>query len=178
MKGAEPSAIIDEVLENERREVELFRTLSERVASPLGKAVFRDYAEKGKDLCRHLETLLTRLEKDEETSSADRGEYRVHTVGVADYDDSEEMLSISLEKALSSFDDLTAIDVAARLVRRTARVVARSLKRMHDPAYREALKAIELAERENFLHLKNIEEYLKDPHAWFREREHHMLDGA
>jgi hypothetical protein len=30
------------------------------------------------------------------------------------------------------------------------------------------LKSITLSEKENFIHLKNIEEYLKDPHAWFR----------
>lgn len=174
MYTAQTLAIIEKVLENERREVAFFRRLSERIKTPLGKAVFRDYAEKGKARCRSLSDLHAAL-----SARGDTGAHRSSTgVTTMDYDDYEEKLSQSMEKALADFDDLTAIDIAARFVRKTTRFIARSYDALRDPAHKEALKAIELAEREGFIHLKNIEEYLKDPHGWFREVEHHGLDGA
>lgn len=174
MYTAETLAIIEEVLENERREVAFFRRLSERIKTPLGKAVFRDYAEKGKEHCRSLRDLH------EELTSRRKADSRNVSTGmtVMDYDDYEEKLSRSMEKALADFDDLTALDIAARFVMKTTRFIARSYDAIKDPAHKEVLRAIELAERENFLHLKNIEEYLKNPHGWFREVEHHGLDGA
>lgn len=174
MYTAETLAIIEEVLENERREVAFFRRLSERIKTPLGKAIFKDYAEKGKEHCRSLKGLH------EELSAREKAAGHTATVGmtVMDYDDYEEKLSRSMDKALADFDDLTALDIAARFVRKTTRFISKSYDAIKDPAHKEVLRAIELAERENFIHLKNIEEYLKNPHGWFREIEHHGLDGA
>jgi hypothetical protein len=176
MRNTESLEIISEVLENERREVVLFRRLADTVRSPLGKAVFKDYAEKGKTLCTRVEALRGAIVKGPDGTA----EARTFST-VADYDeldDDEGRLSRSIEDALAGFDDLTAIDVAVRFVRKTTRILARSCSLIRDPAHREALRAIETAERENFMHLKNIEEYLKDPHSWFREMEHHHMDGA
>lgn len=174
MHTAETLSIIEEVLESEKREVAFFRRLSERIKTPLGRAVFKDYAEKGREHCRSLKELHTEL------SALDPSDTRAPATGATamDQDDYEEKLSRSMDRALADFDDLTAIDMAARFVRKTTRFLSRSYEALTDPAHREVLRAIELSERENFIHLKNIEEYLKDPHAWFREREHHGLDGA
>jgi hypothetical protein len=95
-----------------------------------------------------------------------------------DFDDAEDAVSASMDKALADFDDVTALDIAAGFVRKTTRFLSRSYEALKDPAGKEILKAIALSEKENFLHLRNIEEYLKDPQAWFREKEHHGLDGA
>jgi len=174
MYTAESLSIIEEVLENERREVAFFRRLSERIKTPLGKAVFRDYAEKGKEHCKNLRTLHQELSA--RSGAADPQSSSGSTV--MDYDDYEAKLSRSMDRALADFDDLTALDIAARFVRKTTRFISRSYESLRDPAHKEVLRAIELAERENFIHLKNIEEYLKNPHGWFREMEHHGLDGA
>ncbi len=177
MHRTESTRIIDEVLQKERREVAIFRRLASKVKTPLGKAVFMDYAEKGRALCSSLEDLKRSHETGGEGSQV-HGQGCVGTVRVVDHDDYEEKLSRAMEKALEKFDDIRAIEVAARIVRKTARAISRSYEAVRDPAYRDALREIERAERENFMHLKNIEEYLKDPQAWFREREHHHLDGA
>ncbi|HPI92135.1 MAG TPA: hypothetical protein PLT09_01485 [Deltaproteobacteria bacterium] len=174
MYSAQSLAIIEEVLENERREVAFFRRLSERIKTPLGKEVFKDYAEKGTVHCRNLTSLREELSK----KVAPKENYKAVGVTTVDYDDYEEKLTQSMNKALADFDDLTALDIAARFVRKTTRFISRSYEAIKDPAHRELLKTIELAERENFIHLKNIEEYLKNPHGWFREMEHHGLDGG
>jgi rubrerythrin len=171
MYNADTINIIEEVLESERREVAFFRRLADRIKSPLGKAVFRDYADKGTAHCQSLNALRAQIAPPDKASEP-------VSVALADFDDYEEKLSSSMDKALADFDDITAIDIAARFVRKTTRFLSRSYDAVKDPAHREVLKAIELSERENFIHLKNIEEYLKNPHGWFREREHHGLDGG
>jgi hypothetical protein len=166
--------IIEEALESGRREVAFFRRLSERIKSPLGKAVFKDYADKGKKNYQSLLDLHTQL-----SSKGDNaGKALEASVTRIDYDDYEDKITKSMEKALADFDDLTAIDIAARFVRKTTRFLSRSYEVIKDPVGKEILKTIALSEKENFLHLKNIEEYLKDPQSWFREMEHHGLDGA
>ncbi|HWR68681.1 MAG TPA: ferritin family protein [Desulfomonilia bacterium] len=174
MYSTKTLAIIEEVLESERREVAFFRRLSERIKSPLGKAVFKDYADKGKEHCRNLKDLHAELA----SKLSPAGQNRAADVTVMDFDDYEEKLSRSMDRALADFDDLTAIDIAARFVRKTTRFISKSYEAVKDPAHKDLIKSIELAERENFLHLKNIEEYLKNPHGWFREKEHHGLDGG
>lgn len=177
MQRVDHISIIESVLESERREVAIFRRLSERIATPLVRAVFTDYAEKSRAVCRNLEGLKSRLAGTGETGGTPPCDYTARVATVADFDD-EAYLSASLDKALADLDDLKAINMASRFVRRTAKIIAESLKSLNDPGYWETLKAVEAVERENFMHLKNIEEYLKDPHSWFREREHHMLDGG
>ncbi len=174
MHNADTINIIEEVLESERREVAFFRRLADRIKSPLGKAVFRDYAEKGTAHCKSLHDLRAQIASPDSSP----GQSDPVSVALADFDDYEEKLSSSMDKALADFDDITAMDIAARFVRKTTRFLSRSYDAVKDPAHREVLKAIELSERENFIHLKNIEEYLKNPHGWFREREHHGLDGG
>lgn len=174
MYTTETLSIIEEALESERREVAFFRRMSERIKSPLGKAVFKDYADKGKKNYQSLKDLHTQLsDKAKAGGTADAS-----SITQIDFDDYEEKISGSMDKALADFDDLTALDIAARFVRKTTRFLSRSYEALKDPAGRELLKTISLSEKENFIHLKNIEEYLKDPHAWFREMEHHGLDGA
>ena len=171
MHSAETLSIIAEALESERREVAFFRRMSERIKSPLGKAVFKDYADKGKKHYQSLKDLHTQL-SDKAKAASDSNIVQI------DFDDYEEKLTMSMDKALADFDDLTALDIAARFVRKTTRYLSKSYEALKDPAGKELLKSISLSEKENFIHLKNIEEYLKDPHAWFREMEHHGLDGA
>jgi rubrerythrin len=174
MHSADTLTIIEEALESERREVAFFKRLSERIKSPLGKAVFRDYADKGTLHYQNLKELHKQLSSKGKTAD----QVRVVEVSLVDHDDYEEKISGSIGKALADFDDLTAIDIAARFVRKTTRFLSRSYEALKDPAGKEMLKEIALSEQENFIHLKNIEEYLKDPQAWFREVEHHGLDGA
>jgi rubrerythrin len=174
MYNSHTLSIIEEALESERREVAFFKRMSKRIKSPLGKAVFNDYSDKGKKNYQSLKDLHEQLSGKEKTVD----QAQVASIGSINYDDDEEKLTESMDKALADFDDLTALDIAARFVRKTTRFLSNSYEALKDPAGKEILKAIALSEQENFIHLKNIEEYLKDPQAWFREMEHHGLDGA
>ncbi len=174
MYSSETLSIIEGALESERREVAFFRRMAQRIKSPLGKAVFKDYADKGKLNCQSLKDLHAQLSD----KGNPAGKEQASNIVQMDFDDYEEKLTGSMDKALADFDDITALDMAARFVRKTTRFLNRSYEALKDPAGRELLKSITLSEKENFIHLKNIEEYLKDPHAWFREMEHHGLDGA
>ena len=174
MQSSNTLSIIEEALESERREVAFFKRLSKRINSPLGKAVFNDYADKGKKNYQNLKDLHEQLSG--KGNIVDQAQ--TASIGTINFDDDEDKISGSMDKALADFDDLTALDIAARFVRKTTRFLSNSYDALKHPAGREMLKAMVLSERENFIHLKNIEEYLKDPQAWFREMEHHGLDGA
>jgi hypothetical protein len=50
-----------------------------------------------------------------------------------DFDDYEEKLTGSMDKALADFDDITALDMAARFVRKTTRFLNRSYEALKDP---------------------------------------------
>ena len=174
MHSARTLHIIEEALESERREVAFFRRMAGRIKSPLGKAVFREYADKGRVHYQNLAQLHEKLSGGPQAPDQAAGP----NVVSIDFDDSEEAFSTGMDKALADFDDVTALDIAAGFVRKTTRFLSRSYEALKDPAGKEILRTIALSEKENFLHLRNIEEYLKDPQAWFREKEHHGLDGA
>ncbi len=61
------------------------------------------------------------------------GKEQASNIVQMDFDDYEEKLTGSMDKALADFDDITALDMAARFVRKTTRFLNRSYEALKDP---------------------------------------------
>jgi len=164
-------------LNSEKREMEFFLKHAQKIKNPLGKAMMHDIAEKGRENYLRLKSLCEmRPNKRVADKTAGRDDKSVYVdLGDMDY---EEKISRDMNAALADYDDFKIIEVATRLVGKAANFFARVGEAHADPKEKEFLLTLAHAERENFLNLKDIEEYLKDPVSWFAEMEHHGLDGA
>jgi rubrerythrin len=74
--------------------------------------------------------------------------------------------------------ELTAIKTAMSLENKTFDYYIRQGASASHDAERDFYYAVAGEEKEHYLILLDYYEYLKDPAAWFTQKEHHSLDGA
>jgi len=176
MEGIQPLYRFDAALIGEKRIIDFFLEQAKHIRNPLGKAVFRDIAEKVRGNFRQLYRLRRRRANKGLRRETDPGDSVVMEVG--DEEDFESILSGDIDRALAEYDDCTIIETASSLIDKASAYFFRFGEQLNDPAERELFRSIAGMKREYFLNLRDIEEYLKDPASWFAELEHHGLDGA
>ena len=74
--------------------------------------------------------------------------------------------------------ELNAIETAMGMENKTFDYYTRQGADSTENAEREFYYAVAGEEKEHYLILLDYFEYLKDPSAWFVQKEHHSLDGG
>ncbi len=166
---------LETALENEMNERNFYLAQAERTENALGKAMFLEIAD---DELEHYE----RLKKLHETWKA--GKTWPETVPLT-------VKKTNVRKVLSSMpasavdmprgndDDLAALKKATDFEAKGAAFYRRLSDMVSEPLEKKFFNLIASMEEEHFRSLKETEEYLLDPAAWFRTKEHGGgLDGA
>ncbi|MGC9325332.1 MAG: hypothetical protein ACP5G0_11350 [Desulfomonilia bacterium] len=174
MSGANALDLLDIALSNEKMEMEFFLHHATKIQNPLEKEIFQEYADEVRKNYLRLKTLKESISKKASKQSVAEPS---QDSAIIDFD-YEEKLTRDIDRALADYDDFRVIEAASDLLETIAEFFTRHSETLSDPTGKELFKAIADIKRENLLHLKDIEEYLKDPGSWFAELEHHGLDGA
>ena len=74
--------------------------------------------------------------------------------------------------------ELDAVKTAMDMENETHDFYKQQEKQATQAAERDFYNTLAAVEKEHYLVLLDYYEYLKDPAAWFTEKEHHSLDGG
>jgi len=165
---------LEVALNNEMRERELYLKNAERTKNQVGKTMFQHIADEELEHYKRLNQLHEKWEKREEWP--DTVPLKVKDTIVKDVlRDAIREVEGAPEK---EDDDLKAIRTAIDFEEKGALHYAKLGYEVSDPKEAGFFDLLATIEREHFLSLKDIEEYLIDPASWYTKAEHHVLDGA
>jgi rubrerythrin len=161
-------------LKNETNERAFYLQHAKRTKNPLGKAMFEQIADEELEHYERLKELHDRLDKDglwPETLPI-----RVKDTAVANV----------LNKVIKSIprvpagdvDDLKAIKTAIDFEGKGADFYARLRDEVTNPQEKTFFDPLARMEHEHFNSLKDTEELLTNPAAWYLEKEKSGLDGV
>ncbi|MBN1381569.1 MAG: ferritin family protein [Deltaproteobacteria bacterium] len=161
-------------LGNEMKEKTFYLTNAERTKNPLGKAMFQQIASEEDEHYRRLQELHEKWSKQQKWPAS--LPLKVKDTAVKD------ILNGMIKKATTmpkgDDDDLQAIRTAIQFEARGAEFYARLRDNSTDPKEKAFFNLLADIEHEHFVSLKDTEEYLTDPAAWFQKQEKSGLDGA
>ncbi len=165
---------LEVALNNEMNERQFYLNNAARTRNPVGKAMFERIAE---DELEHYE-MIKKLHaqwkeggKWPETVPLTVKETNVKAL-------LQRMVKESKESPASDGDDLAAIETAAAFESKGVDLYRELADASEDPKEKQFFSLLSGIEREHFLSLKDMEEYLKNPASWHTAKERHGLDGA
>lgn len=174
MELGEKINALELALTNEMNEREFYLRHAERTRNELGRTMFRQLAD---DEAEHY----ARLKKLHESWSQMGAWPETVDAGLKQASIRQAMQDL-IEKTSSAQeadrDDLEALKVASAFEAKGMEAygaIARDMTDAREKAFFELLASME---REHYLAVKDVEEYLLDPQAWHARRERHGLDGA
>ncbi len=161
-------------LTNELNEREFYLRHAERTRNELGRTMFRQLAD---DETEHY----ARLKKLRESWSQKGAWPETVDAGLKQASIRQTMQDLIAKTSSTQEtdrDDLEALKVASAFEAKGMEAygaIARDMTDAREKAFFELLASME---REHYLAVKDVEEYLLDPQAWHARRERHGLDGA
>lgn len=165
---------LEVALNNEMNERQFYLNNASRTRNPVGKAMFERIAE---DELEHYE-MIKKLHAEwkaggkwPETVPLTVKETNVKTL-------LQRMLKESKERSESDSDDLAAVQAAAQFESKGVDLYRELADASTDTKERNFFLLLSGIEREHFLSLKDMEEYMKNPASWHTSKERHGLDGA
>ncbi len=161
-------------LTNEMREHEFYLNNAGRTTNPVGKAMFQQIADEELEHYERLKQLAESWKKQEKWPET--VPLRVKNTVVKDV--LKDMVKKSATAPAGDADDLKAIAVAIDFEAKGAAFYARLRDEVTDPREKAFFALLAGIEQEHFASLKDTEEYLIDPAAWYRKTERGGLDGA
>ena len=174
MKDKERLNELEVALNNEKREREFYLKHAERTKNPLGKAMFQQIADEELEHYERLQELHEKWEKNEAWPETVPLKVK-HTVV-------KDVLKDMVEKAdkmpEGDTDDLAALETAIDFEAEGATFYARLRDKVQDPKEKEFFNLLADMEHEHFVSLKDTQELLTDPAAWYQKMERSGLDGA
>jgi rubrerythrin len=174
MKKEERLSAIEIALKNEMTEREFYLKNAKRTKNPLGKAMFKQIAD---DELEHYERL-----KELHKAWQKQGQWPESlplTVKGSAVKDVLKGVVKKLDKAPpGDDDDLKAIRVALDFEARGEKHYAKLRDASTDAAEKSFFDLLSKMEREHYLSLKDTEEFYVSPDAWYRKKEHLMVDGG
>lgn len=174
MKNKERLNALEVALDNEQREREFYLKHAARTGNPLGKAMFQQIADEELEHYERLKELHARWQKDE--TWPETIPLKVKETIVKD------VLKETVEKVDTmppgNDDDLEAIRTAIDFEAEGAIYYARMRDKVTDPKEKDFFNLLADMEHEHFVSLKDTEELLSDPEAWYQKTEKPHLDGA
>jgi rubrerythrin len=174
MKGKERLNALEVALNNEQREREFYLKNAKRSKNPLGKAMFEQIADEELEHYERLKQLHEKWEKEE--SWPETVPLKVKDTIVKD------ILKDTVKKGEKmppgDVDDLEAIETAIDFEAEGAVYYARLRDKVTDPKEKQFFNLLADMEHEHFVSLKDTQEFLTDPAAWYQKTEHTSLDGG
>ncbi len=174
MKKQENLNALEVALANEMREREFYLKNAERTKNPVGKAMFNQIADEELEHYERLKEVHERWKKNEKWPET--VPLKVKGTVVKDIlKGSMKNLDKMPEK---DNDDLKAIQTAIDFESKGVSNYAQLRDNASDPKEKEFFNLLSKIEHEHYLSLKDTEEYLTDPAAWYVKAERHGLDGV
>jgi rubrerythrin len=174
MNDKERLDALETALGNEMKEREFYLTNADRTQNPLGKAMFRRIAE---DELEHYQRLKELHEK-----WAAEGRWPETLPLVVNTTNIKEVLVNTLKgmdrSAPTDAGDLEAVKIAADFEDKGVRLYRQLAAASMEKQERDFFELLSMIEYEHFLSLREAEEYLENPAAWFVKVEHPMMDGG
>jgi rubrerythrin len=165
---------LEVALRNEMNEREFYQNHARRTRNSVGRAMFNQIAD---DELEHYQRLMDLHKKWEKNHKwPDTIPLTVNKTNVRTL--LKDVIKKSEEMAEADDDDLKAIEVATKFEAKGAELYTGLSNASPDPKEKAFFTLLAGIEREHYLSLKDMEEYLKDPSSWFTKKEHHGLDGA
>lgn len=165
---------IELALNNEMAEREFYLKHAARTRNPVGKKMFKQIADDELEHYERLKQLHDLWQKNEnwpETIPLYVKDTNVKKI----LESIPQMATQTLQKDSTDLEALkTAIVFEDKGVKFYSELAEASLN-SKEKGFFNLLSNIE---REHFLSLKDVEEYLTDPSAWYIKMEHHGMDGA
>lgn len=161
-------------LNNEMKEHEFYLKNAERTKNAVGKAMFTQIA--GEELEHHerLKQLHENWVKEKKWPETVPLKVKETTVNKV----LKEAAKKAPKGAKGDADDLKAIRVAIEFEGKGAENYARLRDQVSDPREKAFFNLLADIEHEHYVSLKDTEQYMIDPAAWYREKEEGGLDGA
>jgi len=176
MNEKERLSALEVALNNEVREREFYVKNAARTKNPLGKIMFKQIGDEELEHYERLKQLHTEWEKRgiwPETLPLFVEETAVKDVLAAFMNESD-----GGESGVSDVDDLQAVRTAIDFEAKGAAFYAGLRDGVTDKKEKEFFGLMAAIEREHYLSLKDVEEYLVDPVSWYRTKEHHAFDAG
>jgi rubrerythrin len=174
MGDHERLSAVEVALGNEKREREFYLRHAQRTKNQVGKAMFQQIADEELEHYQRLKELHEKWEKREKWPET--VPLRVKDTIVKDV--LKDVVAKVDEAREKDDDDLQAIRTALDFEAKGAAHYAKLRDEVSDPKEKEFFDLLSRIEREHYVSLKDTEEYLIDPAAWFTKTERHGLDGA
>ena len=174
MEEKERLNAVDVALNNELKEREFYLKNAERTANELGKAMFQQIADEELEHHERLKQLHEAWEKEgkwPETLPLEVKETNVKNILTGTLTKIENMPK-------GDDDDMEAIQTALDFEARGAKFYADLRDAVSDPKEKKFFELLASIENEHYLSLKDTEEFLMDPAAWYQKHERSGLDGA
>ncbi|MBN2123892.1 MAG: ferritin family protein [Deltaproteobacteria bacterium] len=165
---------LDIALTNELREYEFYKMNAERTDNPLGKAMFEAIA---KDELEHYEKLKEIYKVWEKNNTwPETIPLKVNKTNVQNV--LKDVLQKVAEAPHVDMDDLDAVRTAIAFECDGVMYYELLKESSTEPNEKAFFNLMASIEHEHFVSLKDTEELMVDPAAWFRMRERGGLDGA
>lgn len=165
---------LEVALDNERIEREFYLDHAKKTKNPLGKTMFLEIAD---DELEHYER-LKQLHEKWEKSQVWPESVPLAVKGTNIGNTTKNILSKADAQKESDADYIKAIEIATEFEARGMNFYAQLRDEVSDPKEKAFFAMLSGIEREHYLALKNVEEFLKDPESWLRRTERHTFDGA
>jgi rubrerythrin len=161
-------------LTNEMKEHEFYLNNARRTNNPVGKAMFEQIAIEELEHYERLTELSKALKK--QGKWPETLPIRVNRTLVKNV--FKNIVTRDASVPAVDADDLKAIRIAIDFEAKGAAFYARLRDEVKDPTEKAFFALLASIEQEHFASLKDTEEFLTDPAAWYQKTEHSGLDGA
>ncbi len=174
MDQSERMNALELALSNEKNEREFYLQHAGRTKNPLGRIMFQEIADDELEHYERIKELHEKWEKSEKWPESVPLAVRQTNIG----NTTKSMLRKLEVKEESDADYLKAVEIATEFEARGMNLYTELKDGVSDPKEKAFFALLAGIEREHYLSLKDVEEFIKDPEGWLRRTERHTLDGA
>jgi len=174
MKDKERLNALEVALNNEQREREFYLKHAKRTNNPLGKAMFQQIADEELEHYERLRELHAKWDKKE--SWPETVPLKVNETIIKDI--LKDVVDKVDKMPPGDKDDLEAIRTAIDFEAEGAIYYARMRDKVTNQKEKDFFNLLADMEHEHFVSLKDTEELLSDPEAWYQKTEKPHLDGG
>jgi len=161
-------------LKNESSEREFYLKNAERTQNPLGKAMFAQIADEELEHYERLKELHDRWVK--EGKWPETLPLKVKNTAIKNV--LQKVIKNVSQMPQGDADDLKALKTAIDFEAKGTAFYARLRDQVSDPQEKAFFDLLASIEQEHYASLKDTEQYLTNPAAWYQEKERSGLDGA
>ncbi|HHO77032.1 MAG TPA: hypothetical protein ENN05_11500 [Deltaproteobacteria bacterium] len=165
---------LEVALHNEVAERDYYLKHASKTTNPVGKAMFEEIAADELEHYNRLKELhekWIKAEKWPETVPMEVKKTKIAGILKQTLKQVDDMPDVH-------DDDIKAIETAIAFEEKGVDLYSRLSNESNDPKEKAFFKLLSDIEREHFVSLRDMEEYLKDPQSWFVKSEHQGFDGA